>query len=49
MPRKKKELKPFRVAEVESSLEDYEEGDDEYYDEPEAPIVQKMKPRIAQS
>lgn len=44
MPRKKKELKPFRVAEVESSLEDYEEGDDEYYDEPEAPIVQKMKP-----
>lgn len=44
MPRKKKEMKPFRVAEVESSLEDYEEGDDEYYDEPEAPIVQKMKP-----
>lgn len=44
MPRKKKELKPFRVTEVESYLEDYEEGDDEYYDEPEAPIVQKMKP-----
>lgn len=47
MPRKKKveEKKVPKITEVEASLDDYEEDvDDDLEEEPEAPIIQKLKP-----
>ena len=47
MPRKKTAKKSFQIAGdtgVDTTLEDYEEGDEFEDDEPEAPIIQKLKP-----
>jgi hypothetical protein len=46
MPRKKKE-KTFQITGdtgVDTALEDYDESDEFEDDEPEAPIIQKLKP-----
>ena len=47
MPRKKTAKKSFQIAGdtgVDTTLEDYDEGDEFEDDEPEAPIIQKLKP-----